>query len=771
MRSSIVRRTGLAGAALAAAAGVLWLGGATLPAAGDDGVIRGIVRSDAGPEAGVWVIAATSDLETVFRKIVVTGDDGRFLVPDLPDADYEVWSRGYGLIDSTPVAARPGDDVELAPAVAADPRDAAAIYPANYWYALLEVPDVAEFPGTGPRGNGISRQMRNQAEWVDRLKDGCQLCHQMGNLATREVPNLDDYDSTLHAWEQRVLIGATGAGMNAGIDRMGRERSLEAFASWTDRIMDGAVPPTPPRPAGAERNVVLTQWGWSSERGFIHDEITTDKRNPTVNANGPVYGVDMLGKLAVADPVRHLAFELDIPTRTPMDRRGTGYGAPTVAPVPSPYWGDEVVERTGPANPHNPMMDAQGRVWMTSTIRPRENPSWCRESDHPSVQRFPLQRAGRQMSYYDPEQEEFVLIDTCFDTHHLQFAEDADDTLWISGDSNVVGWINTRLYDETANEQASQGWCPTILDTNGDGRAGAWVEPGEAPDPAKDTRINGFAYGIIPNPVDGSVWVARPYPNPVPGQLVRLDPETCLAEVYEPPFETDAVPPEQWGHGPRGIDVDRNGLIWTALGGSGHLASFDRQVRWRPAERAGRHRTALPRGVDALSDPRPADGRRLGGGERRLPLLHVGRPVRHARPRGQRAAGQRHDVRLADCAGPGDRRDADAARPLPARVLHARARRPDRRSGRRLEGARRLGEQRHHRQLAQRGRQGDDERDRPLPGPPAPAGALGSAGADHGASTTGGGVLCRPPPLSRADRPAVRRGGKRLPAAGGGAGR
>ena len=576
VRKMILRRAWLFGTALTAAACVLWLSSAALPAAGDDGVIRGIVRSEAGPEAGVWIVASTSDLETVYRKIVVTGDDGRFLVPDLPDASYEVWARGYGLTDSAAVAARPGDDVELLPAVAHDPRDAASIYPANYWYALLEVPDAGEFPGTGPRGNGISRQMRNQAEWVDRLKDGCQLCHQMGNLATREVPNLDDYDSTLHAWEQRVLIGATGAGMNAGIDRMGRDPALEAFASWTDRILAGEVPPTPPRPAGAERNVVLTQWGWSSERGFIHDEIATDKRNPTVNANGPVYGVDMLGKLAVADPVRHSAFELEIPTRVPMDRRGTGYGAPTAAPVPSPYWGDETVARTGPANPHNPMMDARGRVWMTSTIRPRENPSWCRESDHPSVQRFPLERAGRQMSYYDPEQEEFVLIDTCFDTHHLQFAEDADDTLWISGDGNVVGWINTRVYDETGDEQASQGWCPTIVDTNGDGRAGPYVEPGEAPDPARDTRINGFAYGIIPNPVDGSVWVARPYPNPVPGQLVRLDPETCLAEVYEPPFETAAVPPEQWGHGPRGIDVDRNGLIWTALGGSGHLASFDR---------------------------------------------------------------------------------------------------------------------------------------------------------------------------------------------------
>ena len=67
-----MRRTWLSGAAIATAAGVLWLSGATLPAAGDDGVIRGIVHSDAGPEAGVWVIAATSDLETVYRKIVVT---------------------------------------------------------------------------------------------------------------------------------------------------------------------------------------------------------------------------------------------------------------------------------------------------------------------------------------------------------------------------------------------------------------------------------------------------------------------------------------------------------------------------------------------------------------------------------------------------------------------------------------------------------------------------------------------------------------------------
>ena len=120
-----------------------------------------------------------------------------------------------------------------------------------------------------------------------------------------------------------------------------------------------------------------------------------------------------------------------------------------------------------------------------------------------------------------------------------------------------------------------------MIDTNGDGRiTRPWNEPGEAADPARDTRIPGFSYGIIANPLDGTAWVART--GPFPGRLLRLDrgdnpPESCIAEVYEPPsIENPAVDPARTGHAPRGIDVDRNGLIWTALSGSGHLASFDR---------------------------------------------------------------------------------------------------------------------------------------------------------------------------------------------------
>jgi len=70
--------------------------------------ITGVVASSKGPEAGVWVIAETTDLPTKFVKIVVTDDQGRYLIPDLPKANYNIWVRGYGLVDSKPVSAAPG---------------------------------------------------------------------------------------------------------------------------------------------------------------------------------------------------------------------------------------------------------------------------------------------------------------------------------------------------------------------------------------------------------------------------------------------------------------------------------------------------------------------------------------------------------------------------------------------------------------------------------------------------------------------------------------
>jgi len=92
--------------------------------------IAGVVASSKGPEAGVWVIAETSDLPTKFVKIVVTDDQGRYVLPQLPKANYKVWVRGYGLVDSQPLQATPGRILNLKGVAAPNPRAASEFYPA-----------------------------------------------------------------------------------------------------------------------------------------------------------------------------------------------------------------------------------------------------------------------------------------------------------------------------------------------------------------------------------------------------------------------------------------------------------------------------------------------------------------------------------------------------------------------------------------------------------------------------------------------------------------
>ena len=145
--------------------------------------IGGVVTSGKGPEAGVWVIAETTDLPTKFTRIVVTDDRGRYVLPDLPRGIYTVWVRGYGLVDSEPVQAAPGVPLNLQAVVAPDARSAAAVYPANYWFSLLQFPPKSDFPGTGPNGNGIARRFQTQFQWMMQAKT-CLQCHQRGERAS-----------------------------------------------------------------------------------------------------------------------------------------------------------------------------------------------------------------------------------------------------------------------------------------------------------------------------------------------------------------------------------------------------------------------------------------------------------------------------------------------------------------------------------------------------------------------------------------------------------
>jgi len=538
----------------------------------DSDDIGGVVTGPKGPEAGVWVIAETTGLPTKFVKSVVTDDRGRYVIPDLPKAKYTLWVRGYGLIDSPKVQAAPGKAVNLTAVVAPSPLAAAEYYPAGYWFSLIKAPDKSAFPGTGPSGNGISPNMRSQAEWLRSLKSGgCWACHQLGNKATRELPKgLPPFESSMAAWEHRIQSGQAGGNMLGGLNQLGRERALAMFADWTDRIAAGELPPAPPRPQGVERNVVITEWDWADPKAYLHDEVSTDRRNPTLNANGLIYGALELSAdyLPVLDPVRHTATQVKLTVRDP--------NTPPTSPKmlqPSTYWGDEAIW-TSKNNVHNPMFDEKGRMWITSAVRPPENPDYCKAgSSHPSAKLFPIDRAGRHLAVYDPKTGKLTHISTCFGTHHLMFAEDANHTLWTSGGGDVVGWLNRKMFDETGDEVKSQGWTALIIDTNGNGKRDAYVEPNQPLDPTKDKRFGGAFYAVAPAP-DGSIWGSV---LGFPGAVVRLNPgtnppETALAEVYEPPFKDPKAP----GFSPRGGDIDRNGVYWTALA-SGHLASFDRR--------------------------------------------------------------------------------------------------------------------------------------------------------------------------------------------------
>ena len=143
-----------------------------------------VVNSATGkPEAGVWVIAETK-LGVPFRKIVVTDDQGRFLVPDLPAASYDMWVRGYGLKDSAKTKAERGAQVKLQVADAATPQEAAKIYPAAYWTSLIHAPSKEDLPA----------EYKSQEHWLAALRGGCNQCHQLGMPTMRGFTTPDLWD-------------------------------------------------------------------------------------------------------------------------------------------------------------------------------------------------------------------------------------------------------------------------------------------------------------------------------------------------------------------------------------------------------------------------------------------------------------------------------------------------------------------------------------------------------------------------------------------------
>ena len=361
--------------------------------------------------------------------------------------------------------------------------------------------------------------------------------------------------------------------MSARFTQVGRARALGMYADWTDRIARGEMPTAAPaRPQGRERNIVITMWDYGTPKTYLHDEIASDKRNPTVNANGPIYGAteESTQFLPVVNPAQNSATEVKLQVRDPK----TPSAADQPPTMPSPYWGDEVIWNTQ-SNSHSFAMDQQARVWVAARIRPAETAAFCREgSSHPSAKLLPINQSNRQMQMWDPKTKQMTTIDTCFGTHHLNF--DDSDKLWFTGSGQQVAWFDTKVYDATKDEAKAQGWSAFVLDTNGNGKRDAYVGINDPIDPTKDKRIAGGFYGVAPSPLDGSIWGSV---LGMPGSVIRVVPgpdptTTALSEIYEVPWNNPKASAQ--GFAPRGMDVDSNGVVWTVLS-SGQLASFDRR--------------------------------------------------------------------------------------------------------------------------------------------------------------------------------------------------
>jgi hypothetical protein len=338
------------------------------------------------------------------------------------------------------------------------------------------------------------------------------------------------------------------------------------------------LPPAPPRPQGIERNLVVSEWDVANDFAFVHDVASTDKRNPTVNPNGKIFGLEFHSdQLVILDPKEHTERMIPIPSQVEKLK------IPTFTPVtfanPSPIFGNEVRIRDH-ARANHLVLDERGRVWAAARVNVVETADFCRQgSPNVFAQYAPTTNAGLHIAMYDPKTDKWEMLRTCFGGQHLAMAVDGTNRIFNSGGNGIFGWIDIDKFDRTHDAQSSQGWCRLYYD--GD----------------RNFPIAGAPYGPAQSPADGSIWGAV---QQVPGKVIRLSlganpPETCVGEAYEVPFSPfpSKTPGATSGFFSRGIDIDSQGVVWTGLAGSGHLASFDRRLCKGPLSgeqaRSGRH--------------------------------------------------------------------------------------------------------------------------------------------------------------------------------------
>ena len=384
-------------------------------------------------------------------------------------------------------------------------------------------------------------------------------------VATRRYTTVEDWDA----------VFSRAKAMHQELNFLGKTTVEKVLADWGARIAAGEVPPAPPRPTGIERNVVVSQWDWGSPISFIHDLVSTDKRNPTMYAYGKVYGGDRTGggMLWVLDPVKNTVEGLNLEPRDKSHGFSLTKDYYHGAEEEQAYTGED---REWMDSPHNPMMDQNGRVWMTEQIRAggaKFYPAWAKDTialdaadnNDPAAKDIAfnlLSKNGNNMElgYYDTKTNKFVTVDTAYNTHHLQF--DWQDRIWTDGGGNAMGEMDTKKLDfnniQGTEVAAQKTWMRIDMDTK--------------------KMIPGTGYGVAISPVDGTVWETSPQALAPANKVYMLDPKTNKFKDYPLPAP---------GRFPHGIDFSTDGNVWVSLG-SGHLGRLDVKTgQWKFWENPG----------------------------------------------------------------------------------------------------------------------------------------------------------------------------------------
>ena len=388
------------------------------------------------------------------------------------------------------------------------------------------------------------------------------------------------------AWARRILSGQAMNSMATAIGRIDTQRALKDFADWTDRIAAGELPAAKPqRPQGRERNVVITQWDFSDPKHYLHDITSTDKRKPTLNANGLIYGAveNSTDLIPVLDPVNHT--RLDLHDAGARSKNAQLQGRPDVAVAVLGRRGDLA------GSVHHPQPDVrrEGPGLVHLARRGAAQSGLLQEGLGASVgQGVPARyvdaapcdvRSQDQQGHADPHLLSDAPPGVC--RGRQQYAVDqrrrpGHRACSAGSTARCSRRLATRRR-RRAGPRSSSTPTATASATNGSSRTSRSIR-------SKDKRIVGALYGIGVNPQDGTVWGSI---LTFPGYIVRVDPgsnpsQTALAEIYEPPLP---------GYGPRGFDIDRNGIAWVPLA-SGHMGKFDRskcKVLRGPETATGRH--------------------------------------------------------------------------------------------------------------------------------------------------------------------------------------